>query len=217
MLMWCHTHRRTDPRVRAALVEQHAVTRKIYDYARGGIAMLQPRSRPCVAVASTLYSEILDRIEDIDFAVFSQRATVGTGRRLQVAGAGLLRAWAARLRGVRANHGPLAIPGRAGLLPGRHRAAGDVRRRRIPAARRLLAAVLPVAAVFVAWDVAAIAAHVWTYSPRFTTGVVLPGRIPIEEVLFFLVIPLCGLLTYNAVSAILGRLRRIRIRSVRRS
>ncbi|EUA68825.1 hypothetical protein I553_2013 [Mycobacterium xenopi 4042] len=43
------------------------------------------------------------------------------------------------------------------------------------------------------------------------------GRIPIEEVLFFLVIPLCGLLTYNAVSAILGRLRRIRIRSVRRS
>ncbi|BBU24538.1 lycopene cyclase domain-containing protein [Mycobacterium xenopi] len=83
--------------------------------------------------------------------------------------------------------------------------------------RRLLAAVLPVAAVFVAWDVAAIAAHVWTYSPRFTTGVVLPGRIPIEEVLFFLVIPLCGLLTYNAVSAILGRLRRIRIRSVRRS
>ncbi|BCO37889.1 lycopene cyclase domain-containing protein [Mycobacterium heckeshornense] len=83
--------------------------------------------------------------------------------------------------------------------------------------RRMLAAVLPVAAAFVAWDLAAIAAHVWTYSPRFTTGVVLPGRIPIEEVLFFVVIPLCGLLTYNAVGAILGRLRRIRTRSARRS
>ena len=34
-----------------------------------------PRSRPCVSAALTLYSEILDRIEDIDFAIFSQRAT----------------------------------------------------------------------------------------------------------------------------------------------
>ncbi len=99
VLMWCHTHRRTDPKVRAALVEQHALTRKVYDYARRGIAMLQPRSRPCVAVALTLYSEILKRIEDIDFAVFSRRATVGTARRLRVAGVGLLQAWAARPRG----------------------------------------------------------------------------------------------------------------------
>ena len=37
--------------------------------------MLAPWSRPCVATALTLYSEILDRIEAIDFAVFSQRAT----------------------------------------------------------------------------------------------------------------------------------------------
>jgi phytoene synthase len=99
LLAWCHTHQRTDPRVRAALVEQHAITRRIYDYARCGIALLQPRSRPCVAAALTLYSEILDRIEEIDFAVFSERATVGTARRLQVAGAGVLRSWAARLRG----------------------------------------------------------------------------------------------------------------------
>jgi lycopene cyclase domain-containing protein len=83
--------------------------------------------------------------------------------------------------------------------------------------RRALTAVLPVAALFVVWDVVAIAAHVWTYNPRFTTGVVLPGRIPIEELLFFVVIPVCGLLTYNAVEAILGRLRRVRTRSARRS
>ena len=55
-------------------------------------------------------------------------------------------------------------------------------------------AVLPVAAVFVAWDAVAIAAHVWTYNPQFVTGLELPGRIPIEELLFFIVIPLCGLL-----------------------
>jgi phytoene synthase len=49
-----------------------------------------------VATAFTLYSEILDRIEAIDFAVFSQRASVGVGRRLQVFGAGLIRARRAR-------------------------------------------------------------------------------------------------------------------------
>jgi phytoene synthase len=100
VLMWCHHHQRTDPRVRLALIEQHAATRRIYDYARHGIAMLQPRSRPCIGAALTLYSEILDCIEELDFAVFSKRATVGMRRRLQVAGGGLLRAWAARVREV---------------------------------------------------------------------------------------------------------------------
>lgn len=74
---------------------------------------------------------------------------------------------------------------------------------------RAAGAVLPVAAVFVVWDAVAIAAHVWTYNPRFVTGIELPGSMPIEELLFFVVIPLCGLLTYNAVDAILERLRRL--------
>jgi lycopene cyclase domain-containing protein len=78
---------------------------------------------------------------------------------------------------------------------------------------RTAGAVLPVAAVFVVWDAVAIAAHVWTYNPRFVTGLALPGAIPIEELLFFVVIPLCGLLTYNAVDAILERLRRVRGRA----
>ncbi|MCW2652539.1 MAG: 15-cis-phytoene synthase [Mycobacterium sp.] len=96
LLMWCHIHRRTDPRVRRALAAQHAVTRDVYRFAGNGVELLAPRSRPCVATALTLYSEILDRIEDSDFAVFNHRATVGTTRRLQVAGTGLLRAWRAR-------------------------------------------------------------------------------------------------------------------------
>ena len=54
--------------MRRALAEQHAATRRVYELARTGIALLHPRSRPCVAAAFTLYSEILDRIEDIDFA-----------------------------------------------------------------------------------------------------------------------------------------------------
>lgn len=102
LLMWCQQNRRTDAKVRRALVEQHAINRRVYDYAQHGISLLRPRSRPCVSAALTLYSEILDRIEEIDFAVFSQRATVGTGRRIRVGGAGLVKAWRARLsdRGV---------------------------------------------------------------------------------------------------------------------
>ncbi len=97
LMMWCHSHRRTDARVRDALAAQHEITRKIYECAAHGIALLAPRSRPCVATALTLYSEILDCIEDSDFSVFSRRATVGTRRRLQVAGGGLLRAWRVRI------------------------------------------------------------------------------------------------------------------------
>ncbi|MGE2716153.1 lycopene cyclase domain-containing protein [Mycolicibacterium litorale] len=79
--------------------------------------------------------------------------------------------------------------------------------------RRVVAAILPVAAVFVVWDLIAILAGVWGYNPDFVTGIGFPG-VPIEELLFFIVIPLCGLLTYNAVDTILGYLkRRLRARS----
>jgi 15-cis-phytoene synthase len=98
LLGWCQANRRTDPRVRRALVEQHAITRGVYKQARAGIAMVMPSSRPCVAAALTLYSEILDRVEDIDFEIFSLRATVGKPRRLAVAATGITRAWGARLR-----------------------------------------------------------------------------------------------------------------------
>jgi 15-cis-phytoene synthase len=93
LMTWCHLHRRTDARVRDALAAQHDITREIYRFAANGIALLAPRSRPCVTTALTLYSEILDCIEASGFSVFSQRATVGMTRRLHVAGGGLLRAW----------------------------------------------------------------------------------------------------------------------------
>ena len=96
LLTWCHDNQRTEPRVRQALAAQHEITRAIYREAQKGIALLAPQSRPCVTAAFTLYSEILDRIEDIDYAVFSQRASVGMGRRLQVFTGGLVRARRAR-------------------------------------------------------------------------------------------------------------------------
>ena len=115
LLGWCRAHGRTDPRVRAALAEQHAVTRAIYRYAARGIALLDPVSRPCVATALTLYSGILDRIEDADFAVFAQRARVGTLRRARVAAPALARAvWARGHAAPLGDAGPLGDGGPLG-------------------------------------------------------------------------------------------------------
>lgn len=73
--------------------------------------------------------------------------------------------------------------------------------------RRLLLTVLPVAAVFVLWDLAAVAAGHWSFDRTRTTGVVLPGGLPVEELLFFLVVPVCAVLGFEAVRTVLRRLR----------
>ena len=71
--------------------------------------------------------------------------------------------------------------------------------------RRLLLTLVPVVLVFGGWDMAAIAAHHWSYDRAQTTGVLLPGRLPLEELLFFIVIPVCAILGFEAVRK---RLRR---------
>ncbi|WP_099020441.1 lycopene cyclase domain-containing protein [Mycolicibacterium palauense] len=70
--------------------------------------------------------------------------------------------------------------------------------------RRTVAAIAPVAAVFLIWDAVAVAGGVWSYNPHYIVGVIAPGDLPVEEVLFFVVIPLCGLLTYSAVDTMLA-------------
>ena len=68
--------------------------------------------------------------------------------------------------------------------------------------RRWLAALVPVFVVFNLWDWVAIRRGHWTYSPRYTTGINLLG-LPLEELVFFLVVPTCALLTYQAVVRLL--------------
>jgi lycopene cyclase domain-containing protein len=74
--------------------------------------------------------------------------------------------------------------------------------------RRAVQAILPVAVVFLVWDELAVAARVWSYDGDYITGLNIPFDVPIEEVLFFVVIPVCALLTFNAVSSILDRFHR---------
>jgi lycopene cyclase domain-containing protein len=76
---------------------------------------------------------------------------------------------------------------------------------------RLLGALAPPLVLFVAWDVAAIERGHWWYNPRYVTGWRLPGSLPVEELAFFVVIPICALLTYEAVTVVLAAAgRRVR-------
>ena len=70
--------------------------------------------------------------------------------------------------------------------------------------RRLAAALVVPVVVFCVWDVAAIAHHHWRYAARYVTGADLPGQLPVEELVFFVVVPICSLLTFEVVTRMLG-------------
>ena len=70
--------------------------------------------------------------------------------------------------------------------------------------RRLAIALAPAFAVFVAWDLWASSTGTWGFDERYTIGVTLPGGMAVEELVFFLVVPICGLLTLEAVRIILA-------------
>lgn len=71
--------------------------------------------------------------------------------------------------------------------------------------RRLVKAMAIPVAIFVIWDVIAIARDHWGFNPAYVTGWELPLGLPVEELAFFIVIPICSLLTLEAVRRVLGR------------
>ena len=70
--------------------------------------------------------------------------------------------------------------------------------------RRLLLSMAPVVVIFVLWDLYAISRGHWTFDPQRTTGIRFPGRLPVEEIVFFLVVPLASVLTLEAVRSVRG-------------
>ncbi|MER6163174.1 phytoene/squalene synthase family protein [Streptomyces violaceorubidus] len=98
LLEWSRRTGRRDRRIRAALVTAEAMTRRVYRAAEPGIAMLDPRVRPCIRAAFTLYGGILDAIAEQGYSVLHRRAVVSRRRRAATAAAGVLRVAGARLR-----------------------------------------------------------------------------------------------------------------------
>jgi lycopene cyclase domain-containing protein len=73
--------------------------------------------------------------------------------------------------------------------------------------KRLLLTLVPAFIVFFTWDAVAVARETWTFAPEYVTGWQVPFSVPVEEVVFFVVIPICALLTYEVVNRILERAR----------
>ncbi|NEC10508.1 phytoene/squalene synthase family protein, partial [Streptomyces sp. SID7909] len=91
LLEWSRRTGRGDARIRAALVAATELTRGVYRTAEPGIGMLDPRVRPCIRAAFTLYGGILDAVAEQDYRVLHRRAVVSRRRRAATAAAGVLR------------------------------------------------------------------------------------------------------------------------------
>jgi lycopene beta-cyclase len=63
---------------------------------------------------------------------------------------------------------------------------------------RLLAAITPAALLGVLWDGYAVHVGQWGFDHHYLVGIWF-GGLPLEEVLFFVVIPVCAVLTFEAV------------------
>ncbi|MEN9693294.1 MAG: hypothetical protein RLZZ330_938 [Actinomycetota bacterium] len=71
---------------------------------------------------------------------------------------------------------------------------------------RLLLVIAPVVLIFAVWDAYAIASNHWYFDQNQITGLYVPLNVPLDEILFFIVIPICSILTFESVRAIRGDL-----------
>jgi len=70
--------------------------------------------------------------------------------------------------------------------------------------KRLLLAIGPVLLPFLIWDAYAISQGHWYFDESRILGVYLPADIPLDELLFFIVIPFASILTLEAVRSVKG-------------
>ena len=70
--------------------------------------------------------------------------------------------------------------------------------------RRLLLALVPGFIAFTLWDVYAVRHGHWWFDPSQVLAARVFGSLPIEELLFFIVIPVAAVLTLEAVRAVRG-------------
>lgn len=74
--------------------------------------------------------------------------------------------------------------------------------------KRLIETVALASPLFILWDAFAIANEHWFFSEEQTLGIYGPLGIPLEEYLFFIVIPIAAVLTLEGVTNFLPTVRR---------
>ena len=68
--------------------------------------------------------------------------------------------------------------------------------------KQAIKAILPISIIFIVWDAYAIASGHWWFDKEQILGIFGPFGIPLEEYLFFTVVPLAANLTIEAVRTV---------------
>jgi lycopene cyclase domain-containing protein len=68
--------------------------------------------------------------------------------------------------------------------------------------KRVVISVLPISTLFLIWDAYAIAQGHWFFDRTQILGIYGPFNIPLEEYLFFIVIPIAALFTIEGVTTV---------------
>jgi lycopene cyclase domain-containing protein len=65
--------------------------------------------------------------------------------------------------------------------------------------KRWLKSILPIALPFALWDAYAISRKHWHFDTKQILGIYGPFHIPLEEFLFFLIVPIAAIMSFEAV------------------
>ena len=68
--------------------------------------------------------------------------------------------------------------------------------------KRVLMSVIPVAIPFLIWDAYAVANGHWKFDSEQILGIYGPFDIPLEEFLFFLIVPIAAIMTIEGVRTV---------------
>jgi lycopene cyclase domain-containing protein len=68
--------------------------------------------------------------------------------------------------------------------------------------KRALMSIIPVAILFLIWDAYAVASGHWDFDPDQVLGIYGPFGIPLEEYLFFIIVPMAAIMTIEGVRSV---------------
>jgi len=68
--------------------------------------------------------------------------------------------------------------------------------------KRVMLSVIPVAILFLTWDAYAVANRHWKFDPDQVLGIYGPFEIPLEEYLFFIIVPMAAIMTIEGVRSV---------------
>jgi len=68
--------------------------------------------------------------------------------------------------------------------------------------KRWLKSILPIALLFVLWDAYAISRGHWYFDTKQILGIYGPFHIPLEEYLFFVIVPIAAIMSFEAVRGV---------------